>query len=287
MILLRPRKRGGTYEIPQGGEIYWYGLAATLPAEWSLDLDATDCMILGADTSDNTLEGSDTHTHSYSTNTGSVSNHSHSVHHNGTGGASGSTSHYGTSNANAADSGHSHSGKSGSSSSAGGHSHGLSDTGSASSLPPYKKLYLIKAGAGAKVPLGGILLWTRDKGEIPRGFQLCDGTQGTRDLVDKFVKITLDDSDLGDTGGALAHTHTNPNTLADGKHRHSFSLGTGSASTSKVASGYEGGSVAAGHSHTVSDWTNYDPDHSHTIPDTGSATSLPSYVYIYYIQKVA
>jgi microcystin-dependent protein len=53
---------------------------------------------------------------------------------------------------------------------------------------------------------GMILEWGYDKGTIPNGFQLCDGTNGTPDLRDKFVPCAGGKYQVGDTGGEEKHT---------------------------------------------------------------------------------
>lgn len=57
------------------------------------------------------------------------------------------------------------------------------------------------------VPTAGIVLWSGAIGDIPTGFQLCDGTNGTPDLRDKFVVAGGDTYDPTDTGGAATHDH--------------------------------------------------------------------------------
>jgi len=67
------------------------------------------------------------------------------------------------------------------------------------------------------VPIGGIILWSGTVASIPASWQLCDGTNGTPDLRDKFVvgakqddagvaKTNLTGS-LTQSGGAVSHHH--------------------------------------------------------------------------------
>lgn len=60
------------------------------------------------------------------------------------------------------------------------------------------------------VPIGGIIWWNSSLGSIPSGFYLCNGTNGTIDLRDKFVPGAGSSYSPGNTGGALSHdlTHT-------------------------------------------------------------------------------
>ena len=43
------------------------------------------------------------------------------------------------------------------------------------------------APAGSNVPSGGIIMWSGPADTIPDGWALCDGTNGTPDLVNRFV----------------------------------------------------------------------------------------------------
>jgi len=52
------------------------------------------------------------------------------------------------------------------------------------------------------VPTGGIIMWSGAIGNIPSGFVLCDGTNGTPDLTDRFVLGAGGSESIGDTGGA-------------------------------------------------------------------------------------
>lgn len=53
---------------------------------------------------------------------------------------------------------------------------------------------------------GLILLWQGAIVDIPLGFALCDGTNGTPDLRNRFVVGAGDSYDPGDTGGVASQT---------------------------------------------------------------------------------
>jgi len=80
-------------------------------------------------------------------------------------------------------------------------------------------------------PTGIIAIWSGSVGTIPTGWLLCDGTNGTIDLRNKFVVGAGATYAVGDTGGAdtvtlsvaqmPSHTHTVAGTTAaDGIHTH-------------------------------------------------------------------
>lgn len=83
------------------------------------------------------------------------------------------------------------------------------------------------------VPSGVILLWSGATTNIPSGWYLCNGANGTPNLQDRFVVGAGSGYAVGNTGGASsvtlttaqmpAHTHTGPS------HTHTFS-GTTSSS---------------------------------------------------------
>jgi microcystin-dependent protein len=56
------------------------------------------------------------------------------------------------------------------------------------------------------VPAGGIVLWSGAANEIPSGWHLCDGTEGTPDLRDRFVVGAGGEYGKGDRGGEATHT---------------------------------------------------------------------------------
>jgi microcystin-dependent protein len=77
-----------------------------------------------------------------------------------------------------------------------------------------------EGGGGGEVPSGGIIMWSGSIANIPSGWYLCNGSNGTPDLRDRFVICaTEDDSGTAKTNvtGSLtvsgngtipSHTHT-------------------------------------------------------------------------------
>lgn len=80
----------------------------------------------------------------------------------------------------------------------------------------------------ANVFPGIIVMWSGNIEDLPDGWVLCDGRNGTPDLRDRFI-LGADGTDIGDTGGSHTktiaidnlppHSHTFT-TNNDGKHRH-------------------------------------------------------------------
>lgn len=66
-----------------------------------------------------------------------------------------------------------------------------------------------------------VLLWYGAIAQIPSGFRLCDGHQGTPDLRDKFVIGAGNTCVPGNTGGSTQHTHS----FSSNIHNHTDSWG--------------------------------------------------------------
>ncbi|HKS36366.1 MAG TPA: hypothetical protein VJW76_04190 [Verrucomicrobiae bacterium] len=60
------------------------------------------------------------------------------------------------------------------------------------------------------VPRGSIVMWSGSPTNIPSGWALCDGSNGTPDLSDRFVmgfNPAVPTNVIGQTGGTTNHTH--------------------------------------------------------------------------------
>ena len=76
------------------------------------------------------------------------------------------------------------------------------------------------------LPTGMILLWSGSIGSIPAGFLLCDGTNSTPDLRNRFVVGAGSSYSVNQTGGSadaivVSHTHTATSVVTDPGHFHS------------------------------------------------------------------
>lgn len=65
---------------------------------------------------------------------------------------------------------------------------------------------------------GVVTAWAGSIGTIPPGWFLCDGTNGTPDLRDKFLVSDGPNFSVGDEGGNVSHIH---NYFSD-VHTHGF-----------------------------------------------------------------
>ena len=58
------------------------------------------------------------------------------------------------------------------------------------------------------VPVGGIIMWSGSRNDIPAGWALCDGTDGTPNLCDRFIVGAGNQYLVGATGGTNEVTLT-------------------------------------------------------------------------------
>lgn len=72
------------------------------------------------------------------------------------------------------------------------------------------------------IQTGMIILWSGAIVDIPAGYVLCDGNNGTPDLRNRFIVGAGDTYDPGDVGGATEHLHT----FTTNGHFHSLPSGT-------------------------------------------------------------
>jgi len=84
-------------------------------------------------------------------------------------------------------------------------------------LPPYRRLNTIQNTSGEDNWLeDAICMWEGSYGSIPDGWTVCDGSNSTPDMRDKFVHCAdSGGSGSGGTGGTDGHSHNNP-----GNHTH-------------------------------------------------------------------
>ena len=57
------------------------------------------------------------------------------------------------------------------------------------------------------IPSGVIMMWSGLEANIPDGYVLCNGQNGTPDLTDKFVIGAGSNYPIGESGGAKTHNH--------------------------------------------------------------------------------
>lgn len=104
----------------------------------------------------------------------------------------------------------------------------------------YDNIYGIvgtQSSSGTTIPAGLISLWYGSIGSVPTGWYLCDGSNGTPDLRDRFIVGAGNTYAVSASGGATSATlaitnmpaHTHTATVTDPSHFHSAGYSNGSA----------------------------------------------------------
>jgi hypothetical protein len=181
-------------------------------------------------------------------------------------------------------------------------------------IQTYDNLYGIIGAtppAATPIPAGGIFLWSGSIGSIPAGYVLCNGSNGTPDLRDKFIVGAGSTYAVDATGGSanaivVTHDHTfSATTSSAADHQHAMAGGTYNGANTGTLDGTEtlkigdnqggnqnqyllygtaspatlGLSGAAGsHTHTVSGTTS-------SAGNSGTNANLPPYYALCYIMK--
>ena len=125
--------------------------------------------------------------------------------------------------------------------------------------------YITSASVPSGVPSGTIVMY--NSSSAPSGWVICDGSNNTPDLTDKFIIAAGSTYSVGDTGGSadavvVSHSHGSGNfgTNNTGSHSH----GQGNMSTNNTGS----------HTHGQGNMsTNNTGSHSHTQSGSGSGTT--------------
>jgi microcystin-dependent protein len=107
-------------------------------------------------------------------------------------------------------------------------------------IQTYDNLYGIigvQGTSGTSIPTGLISLWSGSIGSIPSGWNLCDGSNGTPNLTDRFIVGAGSSYAVNGTGGASSatlvtgnlpsHTHTATSVVTDPGHSHGSTVGSG------------------------------------------------------------
>jgi hypothetical protein len=142
----------------------------------------------------------------------------------------------------------------------------------------------VATAVAAAFPSGGIIIWSGSAASIPSGWYLCNGSNSTPDLRDKFVVGAGSTYAVADTGGsanAIVVSHTHTATVTDPGHAHSYSA-------------FIDGSLGHGGGATTNDFPTSLTTGSNTtgvtvgISTTGSSATnanLPPYYALCYIMK--
>ena len=157
-------------------------------------------------------------------------------------------------------------------------------TSAAVTIGTYDNIYGIvgvQASVGTTIPTGVISLWYGAIGSVPVGWYLCDGTNGTPDLRDKFIVGAGSTYSVAATGGstdAIVVSHTHTATVTDPGHNHTSLVRPSGSVTGGGAVNYvsDGNTGTATTGITVS---------NASTGVSGTNANLPPYYALAYIMK--
>ena len=144
---------------------------------------------------------------------------------------------------------------------------------------------------GESFTTGMILLWSGAISNVPSGWALCDGNNGTPNLTDRFVVGAGNSYAVDATGGSadatlVSHTHTFSGTTGSGgAHNHTINQG---GSLNQFGTRAHGANLA-----DTLQTTSSAPNHTHSFSGTtasqgesGTNKNLPPYYALAYIMKL-
>jgi len=134
-------------------------------------------------------------------------------------------------------------------------------------------------GGGATLPAGIIVLWSGLLSAIPSGWLLCDGTNGTPDLRDRFITGAANGANPGTTGGSNTHTHAD-HTVTQPTISGSTGAGTAHTHTANWPAGVPTAANESAHTHAAGaiSWPAGVPTHSGTTA-TFSGNALGTHAH--------
>lgn len=193
------------------------------------------------------------------------------------------------------------------------------------SLPAYRTIYA-KCGTGGidifnfselyrlrtlkdLQPIGTIQMWGGTIASIPSGWKLCDGTNGTPNLIDRFIVGAGNNYNVGDVGGLdsvqlaqqnLPNYNLSGTTSSNGSHTHGYRDGyyvehyTGGFGSEYIGGGNGGSGDTDGDNQYI--WykdrvTNSSGAHTHSVSINSNGGNLghenrPPYFALCYIMYV-
>ena len=157
-------------------------------------------------------------------------------------------------------------------------------------LGTYDNIYgiigVLNTSTGTTIPTGMISLWYGSIGSVPLGWYLCDGTNGTPDLRDKFVVGAGSAYSVAATGGStdaivVTHNHTATSVVTDPGHAHGAQF-----QSSSTAFTPGGGANNTAPGNTASATTGITVATTNTSAGvSGTNANLPPYYALAYVMK--
>jgi hypothetical protein len=152
---------------------------------------------------------------------------------------------------------------------------------------------LVSAGSGNTPTWGNafvagmIIIWSGSSASIPSGWLLCDGSNSTPDLRNRFVVGATSTYAVGATGGsadAIVVSHTHTATSTDSGHTHTITVNN----QSNVQDSTSGGDTRPATSSTTLTTATGTANITTTVASSGTSgtnANLPPYYALCYIMK--
>ena len=171
-----------------------------------------------------------------------------------------------------------------------------------------KMLLFMRDGGG--MPSGGIIMWSGSASDVPDGWALCDGNNGTPNLTGRFIIGAGGTYSIGETGGSssgvtgaasgntgAASGNTGATTISTStmpSHGHNLSTSIYAVSSGGIrTSPFEKGSsvpsakaISASSTGSGSSHTHTLNSHTHTLNSHTHTVGMPPYYALCYIMKI-
>lgn len=155
-----------------------------------------------------------------------------------------------------------------------------------STAPPSVRVIVIKPdGSAQHIPDDGICFG--DNASVPTGFSVCDGTGGTPDLDEKFLRVadTGDDADFTGEGNAN-HNHTSSHTHTVNGHNHAQTICGLPNTNANYDTTSPTSTVLRSYHHKLTCYNAY-PTLSSDDGNIDNASTEPAYVELYALQNTS
>lgn len=258
------------------------GTNASIPTGYARETSLDAKFIKGAGSGSNpaTSGGSATHTHTSATgaHTHTLTAHTHTV----TFGTGSGADETGGSAGSAIVDTHTHTGSTITGTANGGLDAQTVTYSAVSNSPEYKDVIFIKSDGSKGIPANTALFSSTT---ARTGFNECDGTNGTADYRNKFLRGATASGDAGGTGGSTSNAHQIVHTHTVATHTHTVGA-SGNASGASRQSQSGGELIASSHTHTPT--INAGTDVLNASPTiTMDETVEPAYKKLMLIQNIS